>query len=434
MNEAMSLQLPATSVYDVAIVGGGLVGLGLAEALACHDFSVCVLEARSPGVAAESSYDDRTLVVGAASRNFWRHLGVWRRVAEEAESIRQVHVSQPGRFGSALFDADRLGVDALAHVVEARALGLALLRQVTANSRIRYISQARYQGFKRMDHGSIVQFVAADGSECEIRASLLVAADGARSSVREQLGLTAHVYDYKKTALVCNITPAKPHHGRAYERLTADGPLAVLPFRARRCGLVWSLPTEQARELLRADEPSFLQAVQMAFGWRLGRIERVGRRSSYPLYRIEVPRQIAPGMVLMGNAAHTVAPVSAQGLNLAVRDMAQLVEELVKARSAGLSLGDESVLLKYQRARRRDQQATMKYTDDLMRWFALPRFPVPFLRTLAVLVVDGLEPVKQRLLRHGSGFRQAVPPLLQPPLSWSSGAVTCAVGNLECDS
>lgn len=401
---------------NVTVVGGGLVGLATAEALAQQGFSVLLLEAQPPKLAAESSYDDRTLVVGAASRNFWQNLGVWPTVAEEAVAIKSVHVSQRGHFGSAVFTAHELGAAALGHVVEARQLGLALQRQVSANPRVHYLNPARFAGFtKQAENAPVnVRYSVAGQPEVTTTCDLLVAADGARSPIRQQLAVPVETHNYGKTAVICTISTAVPHQGRAFERLTADGPVAVLPFRDGRCGFVWSMPTDQAEAMLSANDTAFRQAAQQRFGTRLGRFTRVGRRSSYPLYRITVPRQVADGVVLMGNAAHTVSPVSAQGLNLAVRDVAQLVETLVAARHNELALGSLSVLQQYQTARQEDQTATLRYTDDLMRWFAIERFPVDALRSAALLTAGISVPLQARLFRHGSGFRGHVPNLLRP--------------------
>lgn len=403
--------------FDVAIAGGGLVGLASAEALAQAGFRVLALEANPPQVAAQSAYDDRTLVVGAASRHFWQNLGIWPQLAEEAEAITSVHVSQRGRFGSALFRAGELGVEALGHVVEARRLGLALLQRVQENPRITWLSPARLKEFDAKGSGDKagvrLAFEHRD-QQHTAQAGVLLAADGALSPIRARLGLEARAHDYGKTAVICNVSTELAHNGHAFERLTSDGPVAMLPFRGGRCGFVWSMPRQQAESLMGADDLTFLQQAQARFGYRLGRFTRVGKRSSYPLHRIEVPQQVAPGVVLMGNAAHTLSPVSAQGLNLAVRDIAQLVETLKMARSTKRALGDPAVLADYQRARAPDQRATLQYTDDLMRWFAIESFPVPSLRSAAILATGAFPALQARLFRHGSGFRGQVPPLLRP--------------------
>lgn len=410
---SVCLQLTPTVDYDVAIAGGGLVGLACALALAQHDFRVLVLEAKPPPLAAQSSYDDRTLVVGAAARHFWNNLGIWPQVAEAAEAIRSVHVSQRGHFGSAVFRADDLGCEALGHVVEARSLGLALLQAVDHHAAIEYLSPARLSHFEQTDAGVLLKYQHGDQSHSH-SAAVLVAADGANSLIRQRLGLTTDVHEYGKTAVICNVSTELPHNGQAFERLSADGPVALLPFRQGRCGFVWSMPHAQAETLMEASDADFLQAAQQRFGYWLGCLLRVGRRSSYPLRRITVSQQLAPGVVLMGNAAHTLSPVSAQGLNLAVRDVAQLVENFIQARAAGQLLADTQVLTAYQAARQADQHDTIRYTDDLMRWFALQQPPVPALRSVAVLATGMSSALQSRLFRHGSGFRGPVPPLLRP--------------------
>lgn len=396
-----------TTDYDVTIVGGGIVGLACALSLACENYSVHVLEAGEPQQVRTNnhpSFDDRTLVVNPASQLFWQQLGIWPELAAHSTAVNRVHVSQQGRFGTVRFAHDELNVAHLAHVVEAKVLGRILWQQVTKHHNISLSAPAQLTEFSAAKEDVLVQY-KSDSSVKSHRSRLLLAADGARSWVRQKLGLTAITKNYQRTAIIANVVTELPHNHCAYERLSASGPMALLPFHDRM-GLVWTLPEQQAQSMLQADDKEFTTALQQAMGYRLGRISRIGQRSSYPLYRITVPQQYKKRVLLMGNAAHTVSPVSAQGLNLGVRGIQRLTASLVNARNNNRDIGSDQVLSDYHNKSWPDQQAILQYTDDLMTWFKLDQPIINQLRSLGLLLVDSSPGLKNRLYRLAGGLSE----------------------------
>ena len=391
--------------YDVTIVGGGMVGLATALSLAGEHCSVHLLEAGQPQQVLSNqhpSFDDRTLVVNPASRLFWQQLGVWSDLAPLSTAVNQVHVSQKGRFGSVQFDCDELQEDHLAHVIEAKVLGRTLWQQVTGHPHITLTAPAELTQFSAGQSDVLIQY-KSDSNQHSHRSGLMIAADGGRSFVRKKLALPTVTKNYHRTAIIANVATEYPHNHCAYERLTKTGPMALLPFHDR-FGLVWTLPTEQAQEMLQAAESDFKAALQQAMGFRLGCITRLGQRSSYPLYRIDVPQQFKQRVLLMGNAAHTVSPVSAQGLNLGVRGIQRLKHVLTEAAHNGQDIGSDAVLADYQQQSRPDQQAILQYTDDLMTWFKLDQPVINGLRSLGLLAVDSSINLKRRFYQLAGGF------------------------------
>lgn len=388
---------------DVIIVGGGMVGLATALRLARGGVQVMMLEANVPNEAMHhSSFDSRTLVVNPASRQFWQDLGIWQRLSQSATVIEQVHVSNKGRFGTVLFDKTDFDVDALGHVVEAQVLGSMLWQEVKQTSGVQLVAPAQVNAFEESEDQVKVTYSHQNQSKT-ITAALMIAADGAQSSVRAQLGLPTQTKAYEKTAIICNLKTERPHRGRAYERLTASGPFALLPFHDR-LGLVWSNSHQRAEQLLAMDESAFMAQAQAEFGQRLGRFTQIGTRHSYPLFQIRVEQQFADRVVLMGNAAHAVSPVSAQGLNLAVRGVRRLTDTLLAAHKTGQDLGDEGILADYQEASMPDQNQVLNYTDDLMTWFKIDEPVIAGIRSLGLLAIDASPELKRRLYELAGGL------------------------------
>jgi 2-octaprenyl-6-methoxyphenol hydroxylase len=388
---------------DVAIVGGGLVGMALALSLAQHKITSVLIEAQAIPANESDQFDDRTLVVNPASQQFWQKLNVWPEVQSHVTAIETVHVSNQGRFGVVQFDKNELGVPQLGHVVAAKTLAKKLLKAVKQQPLISYFQPAELNTFEQTGQ-RICLTVAHGDSNTTVNAQLMVGADGVKSSIRKQLNLPTEVKSYQRSAIVCNITTSEQHMNRAFERLTTNGPMALLPFK-NRFGFVWSLPTDEAERLLKVEDGSFIEQAQQQFGYRAGEFQQLGRRSSYPIYQIKVPVQHAQRVVLMGNAAHAVSPVSAQGLNLAVRGIDRLSEQLHQAKTKGGDLGHNSVLHAYQQASDEDQQRTMNYTDDLMTWFKIDEPFINAVRSLGLVAINANLNLKKTLFNTAGGLR-----------------------------
>jgi 2-octaprenyl-6-methoxyphenol hydroxylase len=389
--------------FDVLIAGGGMVGAGLALALRGSGLRVAVVEAEPPGSADQPSYDDRAIALAYGSRCILGALGVWPALAPDAEPILRIHVSDRGRFGFSRLDHRDEGVEALGYVVTARGLGRALLPRIEQAEDLHWLCPARLQGF-RLGPDVVQADLDQDGIRRRVTARLLVGADGRRSRVRTELGIAAREWTYGHHAVIANLTPGRPHGGVAFERFTDTGPMAMLPMTEGRCALVWTVRDGQLDEILGLSDAAFLERLQARFGYRLGRLRQVGRRSAYPLCQIYAREHVRARLALVGNAAHTVHPVAGQGFNLGIRDAAALAEVLIDAAAAGKDPGALEALQIYQRSRRRDHRTVLLATDALARLFTSPLAPVRTLRDLGMLGIDLIPWARHLLARQAMGL------------------------------
>lgn len=402
--------------YDVAIVGGGMVGASLACALSGASLRTILIEAVPFRSDDQPSYDERGLSLSLATQRILEALAVWPALAPAATPIEHIHVSDRGRFGFVRLHAAELGIPALGHVAPARELGRALLQNVEAAANVELLCPAQVATARPGPDRVRLQF--HDGIP-DLACRLLVVADGSHSTLRESLGMPAAVKDYGQTAVVAAISPERPHRNWAYERFTDTGPLALLPLRENRCALVYSVPSGGERTLLAEGDEEFLARVQSRFGRRLGRFLKVGARRSYPLMRITARRQAGERVLLLGNAAHTVHPNSAQGFNLGLRDAAALAEYLTAA--AVVDPGAPTLLQEYCEARRADQNRVLRFTDGLTRLF-YNNWPARIaLRDTGMLLLDILPGLKRDFMRRAMGISGRQPRLvLGPPLPGGS--------------
>jgi 2-octaprenyl-6-methoxyphenol hydroxylase len=395
---------------DVAIAGGGMVGLSLAAALAPLPFDVAVVEPVAPGADAQPSFDSRTTALSAGSRRVLEGIGVWGGIAASATPIRRIHVSERGSFGIARLTAEEQGIAALGYTIENRLLGQALRERCAGISQLRLIPAAALgiaaaEGGLRLGTGAGPVF-----------ARLVVAADGAQSAVRRALGIEASSSDYGQHAVIAHIDTERFHDYTAYERFTPEGPIAVLPIGEGRSAVVWTLTPERARRALEIDDATFIAELQRAFGNRLGRLTRVGRRQAYPLSLTRSDVLTAPRAVVLGNAAQGLHPVAGQGFNLGLRDVAALAELLAEASASGGAAADPGapgLLERYAQWRRPDRNAVIRFTDSLVRGFGLPLLPLRALRSTGLLAFDLLRPVKHEFARRTMGLAGRQPRLVR---------------------
>jgi 2-octaprenyl-6-methoxyphenol hydroxylase len=405
--------------YDIVIVGGGMVGAALACALAPAGVRIASIEAvapdadRSPiGVGdRQPSYDDRAIALAYGSRRIFEGIGVWSEIERlGAAPIERIHISDRGRFGFARLAAADLGREALGYVVVARTLGLALNARLAREPNVTRFCPATVEGCAVESDGARVTIRGGENTR-ELRARLVVGADGADSTVRRLAGIEASRSAYGLNAIVANVSVGTPHHNTAYERFTASGPLAVLPMADGRCTVVWSARDEEVPTVLGWSDEEFLAQLQDRFGERLGRLSRPGKRVAYPLALTRIAEHARPRLVLIGNAAHTVHPVAGQGFNLGLRDVAQLAEVLADAHRRNEDIGDLGVLRRYADQRVRDNRVTQGFTDGLIRIFANDIAPLAVARNLGLVAVDLLPPVKRLLVRMTSGMSGRLPRL-----------------------
>lgn len=391
------------AVYDLIIVGGGMVGASLAIALSGRGMRIAVIEAHLPGADTQPTYDDRGIALAYGTQRIFEALGVWSDIAQVAEPIREIHVSDRGHFGATRLRAEEEGVPALGQVVTARALGGVLVRRVVDDPALDVIAPATVTDF--VDEGGQVRVGIERGGVVDtLRCRLLVAADGGDSAIRASLDVPVVQWQYGQSAIVTNITPARPHHNVAYERFTDAGPVALLPMSEGRCAVVWTVRDEQRDDVLALDDTAFIDAFQRRFGFRLGRFQCVGRRAAYPLTLLRARESVRGRIAIIGNAAHTLHPIAGQGFNLGIRDVAALAEVVSDAHARGGDVGATGVLERYAQWRQAEQRNVSLATDGLVRLFTNPLGVVRLGRNLGLLAMELLPPARHVLARAAMGM------------------------------
>ena len=396
--------------FDLIIVGGGLVGASLAAALAPLPLKVAVIEAVAFGNLSQPSFDDRITALSEGSRRIYASMGLWPALASEASPIRRIHVSDRGRFGITRLEAEEAGVEALGYVTPNRAIGRALSEFIATRSNLAMLAPAKLESFS-LDASGAEAVVDLSGTKRTLKAPLLVAADGARSEVRRQLGIEGETTEYGQTAIVCNLQVEHPESGTAFERFAADGPVALLPLGGDRYGFVWVVATQDAPAILGLDDATFREQAAERFNGRLGRFTHSGKRASYPMSMVRAGAQVQGRALIIGNAAHSLHPIAGQGFNLSLRDVAMLAEVISDAQREGQDLGGAEVLQRYVDARGGDQQGTALFTDLLNRVFANPLQSVAFGRNAGLLAMELLPPARKFFMRHNMGLGGRLPKL-----------------------
>lgn len=393
--------------FDIVIAGGGLVGGSLAIALAGSGLRIALVEAFPPDSAAQPSFDDRTLALARGSCKALEQLGVWTGIQDDVWPIRQIHVSQQGRFGTALIDAAEQGIGQLGYVIKSRSLGQAIWRQIETLEDLTVFCPARVTA-TQADASARVVTLEREKTTVDLSTQLLVVADGARSQLRTALGISATERDYEQVAVVVNAQFESRGAGyRAFERFTSEGPLAVLPVAEGRYTVVLARNADSVQSVMAMPDEELQDLLQSLFGYRLGRIVQLGRRQSYPLSLVTAQAISAPRAVVIGNAANGLHPVAAQGFNLGLRDVACLAETLVDAaRAAGAEFdaGSAGLVDDYVAWRESDQRQVVQFTDGLIRLFGMPGELAGHARGAGLAAFDVLPGAKQELARQTMGL------------------------------
>jgi 2-octaprenyl-6-methoxyphenol hydroxylase len=384
---------------EVLIIGGGLVGASLACALQNSARSVQIVEAHPLKSDLQPSYDDRTVALSWGSRCIFEGMGIWDAMADRIEAIKTIHISDKGHFGATRLRHDEEHVEALGYVAENRVLGEVLYQRLQQERELQIHCPAELTAVEQHDD-AVIATIVQDGQERTISARLLVAADGVVSHVRDLLHIGSSVQDYGQSAVIANVTPASKHRNVAYERFTDKGPIAFLPMTHNRCSVVWTVPTKEAMELVQLDDEAFLQLLQQRFGFRLGQLQKVGRRHVYPLKLIETTQVARNRVVIVGNAAHTIHPVAGQGFNLALRDIAILRDLIATAEDPGAS----RLLQSYIEQREDDARRVYRFTDSLVKIFSNNNPVLGHLRAAGLVAVGLIAPLRHQLARQSMGL------------------------------
>ena len=404
MNQADTHQEQQNTQFDLLIVGGGMVGASLAIALKNSALNIGLIEARSLANNSQPSYDDRGIALSYGSQTIFQSMGLWPDIAPCATAIKHIHISDRGRFGVTRLSAEKQQVPALGQVLTARDLGQNLNRHLQQMTQLSLFCPAQVSSLSKFDDRIEVSL---DNGQ-KLSAKLLVAADGRDSTTRRLLGLDAREQHYQQIAITANISTDQAHNGRAFERFTDSGPMALLPMSDNRSSLIWTVSEGQEKALLDAPDTVFLDQLQQRFGYRAGRFIRVGQRSSHPLTLMQADMPVQPRCVLIGNAAHSLHPIAGQGFNLGLRDVAVLAELLT---DAGEDCGHAAILHNYQQWRQRDQDQLVRATHRLVQLFSNNISLLGHLRGAGLAALDTLPPLKNWLAQRSMGLAQTQPRL-----------------------
>lgn len=398
--------------FDVLIVGGGLAGLGMAAGLADLPIRVALIDAGSleadwpePGVGV-ADYDPRVSAITQASRQWLEKLGAWERLSHSRVcSYTDMQVWDAEGTGEVHFEAKEVNADSLGHIVENRLIIAALSELVAEAANIHCFENSPVEHMSYAGGAAVLQL--EDGKRLE--ADLLIAADGANSRVRQWADFKTREWDYGQQAIVTTVKMAKSHSFTAWQRFLPQGPLAFLPLAAtdavdRYCSIVWSADADYAKELMALDDAAFSDALARAFELRLGAVEAISRRFSFPLRQRHAVDYIKTGIALIGDAAHSIHPLAGQGINLGFKDAAALQDEIRRALEHGTPLGSEALLGRYQRRRKGDNLGMMAAMEGFKRLFAQQALPVRWLRNTGMRWLNDIAPLKRQLIRRAMGL------------------------------
>ena len=396
---------------DVMIAGGGFAGLALGLALRQGLGASFRIVVADPAFAAGAKPDLRASAIAAAARRMFEVLGVWDAVAAQAQPILDMVVTD-SKLEHAMrpvfltFAGEIEGGQPFAHMIENAPLNAAL----AAKAREQGI-ELRPTAVTQFGHdGARITVSLADG---DVSAALLVAADGAKSRVREQAGIATHGWNYGQSAIVTTVAHERPHEGRAIEHFLPSGPFAILPLTGNRSSLVWTETDAEAARVVALPDNEFHAELERRFGLHLGDIGVVGAKRAYPLGLFVARSFIAERIALVGDAAHVIHPIAGQGLNMGLRDVAALAEAIVDAARLGLDVGGADVLERYQRWRRFDTAMMGVATDGLNRLFSNESDVLRLMRDVGLGIVDRMPALKSFFIREAAGVTGDVPKLLR---------------------
>ncbi|WP_159565912.1 2-octaprenyl-6-methoxyphenyl hydroxylase [Budvicia diplopodorum] len=388
---------------SVIIVGGGMAGATLALALSTLSggtIKIDLIEEVLPESTQHPGFDSRAIALAQGTCQQLERVGIWSALSDGATAIDTVQVSERGHTGMVTLQASDYLLPALGQVVELHHVGNRLFSLLKQAPNITVHCPAKVVEVTRdMDSTSVTL-----SSGETLSASLLVAADGSFSAIASTLGMTWAQNDYQQIAVITNVTTQLAHNGKAFERFTPNGPVALLPMSKGRMSLVWCMDQGSQARAMAWDDKTFAKELQQVFGWRLGAIESVGKRYSYPLRLCTARQPVSHRLALVGNASQTLHPIAGQGFNLGLRDVMSLAETLANAAKKREDLGSYEVLHGFSQRRQADQKATIGLTDGLIHLFANHYAPLIVARNLGLIAMDCCELLRLPLAHRTLGW------------------------------
>lgn len=397
--------------FDVVIVGGGLVGMVLACGLKDSGLQVALIESRpeSAAIARGQAYH-----INLLSSKIFQGIGAWQQMRREVNPIQQIRLSDADHPNTVQFVVQDLQTDVLGYVAEHRTLLEALQTVVRSGGNITYLCPAELVREDYTTDGVELE-LNQSGKIYKVRSRLLVAADGARSPIRQKAGISTYGWQYWQSCVVAFIRPEKPHNNIAYERFWPSGPFAILPLPNNLCRIVWTAPATEAEAIAKLDDEQFLARLKQRYGDQMGELTLVGKPFVFPVQLMHSRRYVLPRLALIGDAAHCCHPVGGQGVNLGIRDAAVLAQVIQAAYQRGEDIGELQVLKRYERWRKLENLTILGFTDFLDRLFSNDIAPLVLLRRLGLWMMQTIHPLKVAALRLMTGLMGRVPELAQHP-------------------
>jgi 2-octaprenyl-6-methoxyphenol hydroxylase len=392
---------------DVAIVGGGVVGMTLACALGQTGLRVMAIDAQTMPEAANRQ---NVYAISLLSGRIFTGLGVWDQILPRISTFSRIVLSdgdraqrvtfQPPDLGAAV--GGKLGIDHLGYVAEHQPILEALHAQFGDRETLSLIAPAQVRGLTQYDDRAELT-LEVEGQTQIVTAQLVVAADGARSQLRQAAGITQTGWKYWQSCVTFKVKPSQSHQNIAYEKFRTQGPFAILPLTGDRCNVVWTLPHAEAQAVMALDEAAFKAAMREQFGDQMGDLEIISPRRLFPVQLMQSQQYVCPRLVLVGDAAHCCHPVGGQGVNLGIRDAAALAEVLSDAYGAGEDLGSIAVLKRYERWRKLENWVVLGFTDLLDRLFSNEIWPLVLARQIGFWGLTAIAPLRRLALQLMTG-------------------------------
>ena len=379
-----------TRHYDLVIVGGSIVGLTLASALRFSGLKLAVVETQSPALAASR---DRAYALSLVSGDIFQQLGLWSVIAPHITHFERVCLSDANFPVVVNFRPRDLGSEAVYYAAEHRVLMAALQASLADSPTIDYLAPASLEAVEYTPHEVRCEIVQ-DDQVWHCTANLIVAADGARSRLRQQANISTFGWKYWQSCITAVLAPAKPHHNIAYERFWPSGPFAILPLPDNRCQIVWTAPHAEAEAILKLSPEEFMAELKERYGNQMGNLKLLSQPLMFPVRLMHSHHYVQSRLALVGDAAHGCHPVGGQGLNMGIRDAAALAEVLITAHQRGEAMGSLSSLKRYEHWRKRENWLILSMTDFLNRSFSNHWLPLVWLRRLGIGLLEYVPPFK----------------------------------------
>ncbi|NER81130.1 MAG: FAD-dependent hydroxylase [Leptolyngbya sp. SIO1D8] len=379
-----------TRHYDLIIVGGGIVGLTLASALRSSGLILAVVEAQTPAQAASR---ERAYAFSLASQEIFKQLGLWSIVSPQITHFDRVCLSDADYPVKVNFRPTHLGTEAVCYAAEHRVLMEALQASLVDCPTIDYLAPATLEAVQHTPNQVQCEITQHD-QRWYCTADLMVAADGARSRLRQQADIPTFGWQYWQACITTVLAPEKSHQNTAYERFWPSGPFAILPLPGDRCQIVWTAPQADAEALLQLPPDQFMAELKGRYGDQMGDLKILSKPLMFPVRLMQSRQYVQPRLALVGDAAHCCHPVGGQGLNMGIRDAAALAETLTAANRRGEAIGDLQVLKRYERWRQRENWFILSMTDFLNRTFSNHWLPLVWLRRLGIHLLESVSPLK----------------------------------------